>query len=112
MEPIPYTVDAGPFGPTKVVLGDVDVTEMISGFSLVAQEGAPPRLHLGLKPGESAEPLTGLGVVVVQPAQGDLDAFLANIDRDALADEALRRDGQPIHEAVTVLREWAKAAGA
>ena len=112
MEPIPYEVEAGPYGPEKVQLGDTDITDAVHGFSLVSQNGAPPVLHLGLKPGEQTEPITGLGAVVVQPAGGDVVAFLANVDREALETETMTRGGRPLLDVVDVLMEWAKAAGA
>lgn len=110
-----FDLTFGHFGPEKVFINGNDVTEAIAGVSFLSQDGQPPLIRLGLKPGIELHTIAGEGIVEVEPAANDAARWLANIDAQALDDAVMARmsmsgmsgGATPIQAALSQLREWA-----
>jgi hypothetical protein len=119
VKPANFQVQLGSTGSESVVVNDQDVTDVVDAVSIFAQEGAPPVVRLGLKPGVEVGAISGVGVVEVQPAGGggadDVGRWLGAIDFAELERVVLERSqfstmssgGSPIAVALEVLKEWA-----
>lgn len=116
MKAIAFEVELGVLGPERVVVDDVDMTEQVRGVSLVSVAGEPTRVRLELPPSTDIKPLIAKGIVEVML---DVDAgtaisnWLANIDAQVLAEEALQRldAGEDLtQKMLDVLKEWASGS--
>ncbi|MFJ1900533.1 hypothetical protein [Streptomyces sp. NPDC088115] len=104
----------------KVVIGGVDISRSLQGYSLQHQVGGPPVLMLHTVPHRGLD-FEGLAhVAVVAPEQDDgqvVAAFLQSIEPTALERAALERDDLDgsRHELTTAmlqqLADWAQGRG-
>ena len=89
MKPASFDLKLATLGPERVLVNGSDVTELVAGVSLLSQEGQPPIVRLGLKPGVEVHEIAGDGVVEVEAAGDDVVRFLSRIDPVQLEKEAM-----------------------